>query len=130
MLFASKAVSAVVAALAIVGVLMTRIAPAISGALLARTLAYGLALDFVKVAVLAACGSTEAQAVRGATVAEQFSNGRLSSRDWRFVMAESGPLTGQVAGQDPERNRTRGNRCGCSFETVFPERLSRAHRFF
>ena len=53
MLFASIAVLAVVAALAIGGVLMTPIAPAILGALLAATLAYGLALDCVKVAVLA-----------------------------------------------------------------------------
>ena len=53
MLFASIAVLAVVAGLAIGGVLMTPIAPAILGALLAATLAYGLALDFVKVAVLA-----------------------------------------------------------------------------
>ena len=49
---ASIAVLADVAALAICGVLMTPIAPAILGALLAATLAYGLALDFVKVAVL------------------------------------------------------------------------------
>jgi hypothetical protein len=53
MLFASIAVLALVAALAIGGVLMTPIAPAILGALLAATLAYGLALDFIKVAVLA-----------------------------------------------------------------------------
>ena len=52
MLFASIAVLTVVAALAIGGVLMTPIAPAMLGALLAAALAYGLALDFVKVAVL------------------------------------------------------------------------------
>jgi H+-transporting ATPase len=52
MLFASIAALAIVATLGIVGLLMAPIAPAILGALLAATLAYGVALDFVKVSVL------------------------------------------------------------------------------
>jgi hypothetical protein len=51
MLAATMVDLAIVACLAIAGLLMTPIAPAILGALLAATLTYGLALDFVKVAV-------------------------------------------------------------------------------
>jgi H+-transporting ATPase len=52
MLVASTAAVAFVAVLAVAGVLMTPIAPAILGKLLAATLIYGLALDFVNVIVL------------------------------------------------------------------------------
>jgi H+-transporting ATPase len=53
MLFASAAGLIFVAVLAIDGMLMAPIMPAIVGLLLAVTLLYGLALDLVKVAVLA-----------------------------------------------------------------------------
>jgi len=51
MLFASLADVAIVASLAMGGVLMTPLPPAIVGILLIATLAFGLALDFVKIAV-------------------------------------------------------------------------------
>ena len=53
MLSASVAALLIVAFLAIAGVLMTPIMPAILGILLIATLVYGLALDFVKVTVFA-----------------------------------------------------------------------------
>ena len=53
MLSASVAALLIVAFLAIAGVLMTPIMPAIVGILLMATLVYGLALDCVKVAVFA-----------------------------------------------------------------------------
>ena len=52
MLFASIVDLAIIAALAIAGVLMMPIAPEILGILLIATIAYALALDFVKVIVL------------------------------------------------------------------------------
>jgi len=52
MLFASIVDLAIIAALAIAGVLMTPIAPEILGILLIATIVYALALDFVKVMVL------------------------------------------------------------------------------
>jgi H+-transporting ATPase len=51
MLIATTLALAIVACLAIAGLLMTPIAPSILGAVFAATLAYGVALDLVKVAV-------------------------------------------------------------------------------
>jgi H+-transporting ATPase len=53
MLFASATGVTIVAGLAIAGVLMTPISPAILGTLLIITIVYGFVLDFVKVAVFA-----------------------------------------------------------------------------
>ena len=51
MLFAAIVDPAIIAALAIAGVLMTPISPEILGILLVATIAYAPALDFVKVMV-------------------------------------------------------------------------------
>jgi hypothetical protein len=85
MLFASIAVLAVVAALAIGGVLMTPIAPAIWRAV-GRYPRLRLGIGLYQSGGLSSpADRLKLKSVGGAAIADQFRNDRLSSSNWRFA---------------------------------------------